>query len=260
MPQSLFLADGAQYIDGVGSPSGAPWLMDIGVAYLGGSKAFVRRGLCRFNLLGAPYAGRALTGGDAIVSAELLLDVAGGIGPSGWGAYVERISRPDWDYTQATWALYRAGASWTAPGGDVAAPPASIAFAAPASGALAVDGMAPYVTDALAGRGGAVLLRLKAGDEQPATSQSISITAGQASSLRPRLRVTYASSEPAPIDRPHPGVMHGSRRAAAAAASPAATAGTGAPAASGARPSRPRGPALRGARPGAPRKRSIGRD
>ena len=60
MPQSTFFPEGAQLIDGVSQTFAPAWLMDVGVAYVGGSKAFARRSLVRFNVFGAASEGRAL--------------------------------------------------------------------------------------------------------------------------------------------------------------------------------------------------------
>jgi len=130
----------------------------------------------------------------------MLLDTITVAGPAGWSATIERIWRADWDYTTADWTRFKAGSNWTAAGGDVATPPAAVAFASPSvAGEQIIAGMAAYVTDAIANRGGRVLLRLKAVDEAPAQSQWVAYQANLESATRPRLRVTYVAAEPSPI-------------------------------------------------------------
>jgi hypothetical protein len=211
MPTSTFHIIGAQFIDAI-NPTFAPaWLFDVGTAYIGPSKSFVRRGLARFDVFGLASEGRSLNAADVILDAELLLDAIGVVGAAGAPARVERISRGDWDYATANWNVYRTGASWTAGGGDVATPPPAVTFGTPgALGAFVVGGMAAFVTDAVANRAGAVLLRMKLDGEAPPSSQWFSVNAAQTHALRMRLRVTYQSAEPTPIAEP--GTSVGSAR------------------------------------------------
>ena len=200
MPQSTFAADGTQFIDGVSqsyAPAGFWW---VGTGYLGGSKSFVRRSLAAFDVFGPAASGRPLTPADTVTAADLLLAYVSAIGPSGWNAMVDRIARADWDYASADWTHYKSGALWTTAGGDVATPPAPVAMTvAPAGGEQVVPGMLAFVTDAMALRGGRVLLRLRAVDEGPAESTWASYDAALTSPTRPRLRVTYVATEPSPI-------------------------------------------------------------
>jgi hypothetical protein len=203
MPQSIFAANATQFIDGVDTDFAPAGLWNLGVQYLGATKAFVRRCLGGFDLFGPAAAGRPLAPSDSITAAELLLDVIGVAGPAGWPAAIERLTRADWDYTAADWLRYRTGATWTAPGGDVAPPPPAAPFTSPAlPGEQVAPGMLAFVTDAIADRGGIVLLRLKASDEAPAQSQWVAYQANLASPTRPRLRVTYVAAEPSPIAGP----------------------------------------------------------
>lgn len=202
MPQSIFAAEGTQFIDGV-SPAFAPagqW--NLGVLYLGASKSAARRCLGRFDLFGPTVSGRALLPGDVITDAELLLETTSVVGPGGWSARIERITRADWDFTTANWNRYKTGANWTAGGGDVATPPPAVTFASPGvGGVFVIGGLAAFVADAITLRGGLALMRLKADDEQPAQSSMCTFDAVLTSALRPRLRVTYAATPPTPIDR-----------------------------------------------------------
>ncbi len=107
MPQSIFAANATQFVDQV-SPTYAPaqyW--NLGAQYIGGSKGFVRRCLGGFDVFGAAASGRALTLTDTLTAAELMLETLTVIGPTGWGAKLERLSRADWDYTVADWTRTR---------------------------------------------------------------------------------------------------------------------------------------------------------
>lgn len=210
MAQSIFAANATQFIDAIDTGFAPSGIWNLGVEFLGPSKAFVRRCLAGFDVLGAAASGRALRAGDAITAAELVLQTTLVVGPTGWAARVERISRADWDYTTANWNRYRVGSNWTAGGGDVATPPAHVAVSSPSvAGEQVIAGMAEFVTDAIANRGGVVLVRVKADAEAPAQSQWCSYDASLASSARPRLRVTYSAAEPSPIDNPHASAMIG---------------------------------------------------
>src|SRR5438552_1051009 len=72
---------------------------------------------------------------------------------------LDRVTRADWDYLTATWNQYKAGSNWTSIGGDVdAAVPGELSYASPgAYGPYAIPGLGPYVSDAIANRGGLVL-------------------------------------------------------------------------------------------------------
>lgn len=204
MPQSIFAASGTQFIDAIDPTFAPPGIWNLGVVYLGGSKSAVRRCLGCFDVFGAAASGRPLTIADTLTSAELILETTSVAGPSAWPARIERITRADWDYTTANWNRYKTGSNWTTAGGDVATPPSALAFTSPtAGGEFVIAGMLDFVTDAIANRGGHVLLRLKADDEQPAQSQWCAFVAALGASLGPRLRVTYTATEPTPIDQPH---------------------------------------------------------
>jgi hypothetical protein len=231
MPQSLFLANATQYIDGVTPTFAMAGRWDLGVQYVGASKGFVRRTLASFNVFGGAMSGRPLAGSDTIVSAELIANVTLIIGPSGWPATIERITRVDWDYATADWTHYKTGASWTVAGGDVATPPAAVGFTSPSTtGDAVISGLLEFVTDAIALRSGLVIVRLRANNEAPAQTQWCNFDAMLTSAARPRLRVTYESATPAPIAE-----WHGTHLGVAAGNKPAAPSGHAAPA----RPARP---------------------
>ena len=203
MAQSIFAAEATQFIDGIDQDYAPAGLWNLGVEFLGTTKAFARRCLGGFDVFGQATAGRPLLAADEITSAELVLNTTTVIGSGGWAATIERIARADWDYTSADWTRYRTGANWTAGGGDVAAPPTAVGFTSPsAGGEFVIAGMTAFVTDAIANRGGKALLRLRANNEEPSQSQWCAFTASLSSSLRPRLRITYVAAEPSPIDDP----------------------------------------------------------
>ena len=213
MPQSTFLADATQFIDGV-NPTFAPaGIWNLGVAYLGGSKSFVRRSLGSFNVFGAASPGRPLASSDTVTAAELVLQTASLIGPSGWPASIERITRADWDYGSSDWTHYKTGALWTVAGGDVATPPSPVGLLSPAGGEQVIAGMLAFVTDAIANRGGRVIIRIKADDEAPSQSQWCAYDASLSSPTRPRLRVTYTAADPTPIAHPTPPTIRGASAA-----------------------------------------------
>jgi len=214
MPQSVFAAETTQFIDGVDTDYGPPGVWNLGVEFMGSSKAMMRRCLAGWDVFGAAASGRALRITDNIVAAEMLLEATAFAGPAGWGVTADRIARADWDYLTADWTRYRIGSNWTAGGGDVATPPAAVGFSSPtAPGEQVVGGMLGFVTDAIAHRGGKVLLRLKADNEAPSQSQWAAYTAMLTASQRPRLRVTYIPADPAPISEPHAPSLRGERAA-----------------------------------------------
>jgi hypothetical protein len=223
MPQSIFLSNGQGSIDGVATTGNYGNYWNLGVQYLGPTKAALRRCIGVFDVFGAALSGRPLTASDVLVSAELVLEVVTVVGPAGWGAGIERVTRLDWDYTTSTWNEYKAGGAWTVAGGDVASPPAAVAFTSPAmNGEQVIGGMIAFVTDAIASRGGKVVLRLKADDEVPAQTQWCSYEANIGRETRARLRVTYESHEAAPIGRPEGRVFRGARPAGAGRTAPPA--------------------------------------
>lgn len=238
MAQSTFYADAFQSIDGVDHDFAPAWVLDLGTAYLGGSKSLMRRGLLGFSLHGTAAEGRPLTSGDSIVSAALLLEVTSIIGASAWPARIERNVRTDWDVYTADWTRYRFGSPWASPGGDVSAPPDDVTFTSPAGpGAFEVAGLAAFVVDALALRSGRVLLRLRAEDEAPPASAAVSFAGLPDGAARPRLRVTYVAAQAGDVSRDgvrSPGEARGVRSAPGArAARPARSAGAARPARGG---------------------------
>ncbi|HXK33945.1 MAG TPA: hypothetical protein VNM91_08055 [Dehalococcoidia bacterium] len=239
MAQSTFYADAFQFIDGVDQDFAPAWALDIGTAYLGGSKSLVRRGLLGFAVQGPAAEGRALTAGDELMSATLLLQTTSIIGAASWAARVERNVRADWDVHTADWNRYRTGGAWTSPGGDVGAPPDDVTFTSPAGlGAFEVPGLEAFVADAVALRSGRVLLRIKADDEAPPASAVASFAGLPDGALRPRLRVTYVAAEPGDISRDRAHNLRGGRAAEARAADAAAGAAMPARGAGAAPPAR----------------------
>ncbi len=228
MPQSTWDADAMGTIDGTNPGTAYASACDLGFFYGGGAKAFVRRVLIGFDLNSAPSAGRMLVPSDAVVSASLVLCATVVVGPVGWGAKASRVARADWDDATATWSVYKTGSPWTAAGGDVASPPPEVSFASPSSlGDFTITGMDAHVTDALANRSGLLLVRLKADVEADAGGVSRYVSGSDLHApAGPRLVVTYASADPAPIDRPDGavGVATGARASRLSSAARSSTA------------------------------------
>jgi len=197
---------------------------NIGLVYVGGSKTGLRRALMTFDVFGAAAEGRALRANDVIESAELVFEILTILGTSGMACQAERVTRADWDAATATWNSYKTGNAWTAGGGDVGTPPSALTYNGPtALGPFEIAGAAGFVTDAIANRGGLVNLR------HMLVNESLGVTAewspdNGVGSTRLRLRVTYASVEPAPLAEPveSPASARGSDVAQAARAGRAA--------------------------------------
>ena len=204
MPQSIFLALATQYIDGQHTTAVHTGEWNLGTLDAGGAKLNLDRCLGSFDLRGAAQSGRPLTPTDTITAADLILYCTAFLGPAGWAAWIERMTRADWDSASGNWNNYKAGSAWTAAGGDVGTSPAPLAFSSPSvSGDQTITGMLAFVTDAIANRSGKVLLRLRANDESPtAGTKWAAYAADPALAQAPRLRVTYESADPAPIERP----------------------------------------------------------
>jgi hypothetical protein len=239
MPQSVWHASAMCTIDGSDPATNYFGAFDLGFFYASGTKSFRRRVIVGFDLDAAPAEGRTLAPTDVVASATLMVYVTVLVGPAGWGAKAARLDRADWDDATATWNVYKTGSAWTAAGGDVATPPADVAFTSPAAlGDFSIGGLEVHVADAIASRGGLLLLRLKPDVEADAHGVSTYISgADLGTSLAPRLTVTYASADPAPIARPHAHREIGARASASAPARRASAARSG-DAAHPARPSR----------------------
>jgi hypothetical protein len=65
-----------------------------------------------------------------------------------------------------------------------------------------VPGLLPFVTDAIASRGGDVLLHSMNTDETPATTRFWTAVSALSDDRRPRLTVTYQSATPRPMEHP----------------------------------------------------------
>jgi hypothetical protein len=210
MPQSVFKCANTCAIDAIAPSNTFPNIGDVGVYLVGGTKGILRRALATFDLFGAAAEGRALRPTDAILLAELLGDVQAVNGPT-FQVDTQRLTRADYVAAQATWNNYKTATPWTAAGGDVAAPPAVASFTSPASlGDQVIQAnLAAFVTDALANRGGLVLLRWNATNENPGVTAIYTTHADPSYTPALRLRVTYADVTPTGIDRPGPATLHG---------------------------------------------------
>jgi hypothetical protein len=222
LPQSVFVGSNPCSLDEIAPTVTHANIGDVGVYLVGGSKGILRRALATFDVFGAPTSGRSLLASDTITLAEMLCYVTSAVGPA-FQVDTERLARADYVAAEATWNNYRASSPWTAGGGDVAAPPAAASFTSPSGTGdqVAQSNLAPFVVDAVANRGGLVVLRWKAQDENPGVTAIYSIAADPSYTPPLRLRVTYLSPEPSPIDRPEWSELHG---AAAAKPAPAARA------------------------------------
>ncbi len=170
----------------------------------------------------------AFDAGTQVNSAELLQNIETLMLPS-FTEKLDRVTRADWDYLTATWNQYKAGSNWTSIGGDVdAVTPGELSYASPGGyGDFAIAGLGPYVSDAIANRGGLVLLRTNHATENSGITQFH--TCATSASGRPRLRVDYRSSALIAVDDPHPQMRAPARAASAAAGERATGAATPAP-------------------------------
>ena len=232
MAQSTFKAFNTVTIDRITTSYNGKNLFRNGALILGSSKASDRNVVHTFDLL-APDDGLPLAPTSQISLVELLGNVTAVIG----GAYnmlAERLMRADYDYLTATWAEYKSGSAWTTPGGDISSAPLGIDVPFPAftgDGVICTT-LAPFVVDALANRGGKLLLHWRLDPVGPSQSQQVTLKAAPATdSDIVRLRVTYTSLQPGVEDRPHGEALPGQRAASPArsarVAAPASAAGVG---------------------------------
>ena len=196
-----------------------------GAIILGNTKTADRNVIDTFDSL-APDDGLPLEETATIVLAELLGNVTTIIGGP-YNMLAERLTRPDYDALTATWTQYKTGSPWTTPGGDFAATPAGIDVPFPSftgDGVLST-GLAPFVVDALANRGGKLCLHWRLDPVGPQQSQQVTLKAAPLTdSDVTRLRVTYTSLLPAAEDNPRGLTLRGAGPAPPADASTAAKA------------------------------------
>lgn len=204
MPTSTFLPEQMNSIDYVPWPPGSavPDVFNLGLYYLGGSKALQRRPLIDWNVYGPALSGRPLGSGDVLTSAEIILYPTSIVGASGFECRIERNTRADWIEGQANWQNYKTGNAWTTAGGDVDATPAPLLFNGPTVlfADMEIAGALDFVEDAIDNRGGVVRVRFRKSDEAVSTSHYW--TADSGATLGPRLRVAYATAEPRAVLRP----------------------------------------------------------
>ncbi len=221
MPQSMFKAIHTVTIDRISPAVNGKDLFRLGALVVGSGKSVDRRVIHTFDLH-APDDGLPLDVASQVSAAELLGNVTAVVG----GAYnmlTERLTRADYDYLTATWNEYKAGSAWTTAGGDVASDPAPIFTVFPSStGDIVICAtLAAMVGDALANRGGKLLLRWSISPPAPSQSEHVTVKAAPAvDSDVTRLRVTYTTLIPAAEDRP----AHQAGRVGTAASAPAAAA------------------------------------
>lgn len=203
MPQAVFNCSNTCAIDAIAPNATYTSIGDVGVFLIGGSKGILRRALATFDVFGAATSGRPLNSTDVVVLAELLGEVTGINGPA-FQVDTERLTRANYNGIEATWNNYRAGTPWTAAGGDVDTVPAAASFTSPATpGDQVVQAnLAPFVIDAVANRGGLVVLRWRAHNENPGVTSIYTTFAAPSHVPALRLRVTYQSLAPTPIEHP----------------------------------------------------------
>ena len=192
MAQSTFKAFNTVTIDRIATTYNGKNLFRNGALILGSSKASDRNVIHTFDLL-APDDGLPLTATSQIGLVELLGNVTAVIGGS-YNMLAERLTRADYDYLTATWAEYKGGSAWITPGGDFSSTPAGIDVPFPAftgDGVICAT-LAPFVADALANRGGKLLLHWRLDPVGPSQSQQVTLkVAPVTDSDIVRLRVTY---------------------------------------------------------------------
>jgi hypothetical protein len=104
-----------------------------------------------------------------IVSAKLVREVDF-VSVGNFAATVYRCTRPaTWVESEVTWIRYRTGDLWTDGGGDYDdTTPTPVGFTeAAATGSKEITGLAGFVEDALASRGGVLSMILRPDDEDP---------------------------------------------------------------------------------------------
>lgn len=203
------------------------------VMYAGGTKTQWRRGIVNFDV-------SALAGGAQIIAAKLVRELTVIVNP-GRQAILSRCTRPaDWLENEVTWTWYRVGAAWTHGGGDYddAGPPAAVTYTEAAStGVHELPGLAAFVTDALANRGGIVSLITRLADEDPDVTTQYGWHSREAGAQGWRLVIDYVPfSEPG-----HRSLVAGPLAAGEGSMRPAQPAGAMRPARPG-RPARPAPP------------------
>src|SRR5438477_5235215 len=192
MAIATFVTTGGGCIDGKAPTSSFPGLYTCGISYLDAGKDQQRRLLLGFNVFAPSLEGAVFNAGTVINSADLMQNIQTLMLPS-FTEKLDRVTRADWDYVTATWNQYKSGSNWTTIGGDVdAAVPGELSYPSPGGfGDYAIQGLGPYVSDAIANRGGLVVLRMNHATETGGVTQ-YHICANTLEG-KPRLRVDYRS-------------------------------------------------------------------
>lgn len=156
------------YLSGVSKNAnyGAGQYSQARIVYVGDTKAAWERALGEFDV--------SELAGATIGSAKLVRHVWSLPGGGGHDAVLTRCSRPgEWVESQVSWNQYKSGATWTTEGGDVDDNvPGKLTYSEPTStGDHEISGLATYVVDALANRGGIVSLLIRLADEDPDVDQ-----------------------------------------------------------------------------------------
>lgn len=201
------------------------------ILYAGGTKLQWRRGIANFDV--SDLAGAAVNAAKLVREISYLVN-------GGQEAILSRCTRPaDWVEYEVTWGQFRLSSPWTNGGGDFddAGPPASLTYVEPlGSGEHEIQGLAPFVTDALENREGIVSLITRLAHEAPGVSTQYAWDSREVGSRGWRLVVEYT-----PYASPSPG-RRSARRSRLAAGRAAARPIRPATPAAVSEPARPRAP------------------
>jgi len=174
---------------------------DCGVFYLGAPKNMLRRAFLSFDVFGPAAEGRPLTPADALTAADLLTASGSLLGTTGFACTLSRVDRAGYDPTRATWNTYNGTNAWASLGGDFNTPTLSLTSPTVPLAPFTVSNLLPFVTDAIALRGGLVRFAFYAVNEAPGTTALWACDDGSLPT-RPRLRVTWEAADPTPIAPP----------------------------------------------------------
>ena len=156
--------------------------------------------------------------GATIIAAKLVREITSVVSGAGPEAKLSRCTRAgNWVESQVTWLIYSSGNDWTSAGGDFddIGPPAALTYNEPtATGPHAIEGLLPFVEDALESWGGIVSLITRLSDEIPDVDTGAAWFAqGHPQSWRlvveyappgPGRRTTPTRTPVGPSRRPHP--------------------------------------------------------
>ena len=189
------------------------------VLYSGETKTTWERTIVDFDVSGLA--------GATIIAAKLVREITSVVSGAGPEAKLSRCTRAgEWVESEVTWLRYKSGADWTIVGGDFddTGPPAALIYNEPTvTGEHEIDGLSPFVEDAIENWGGIVSLITYLVNEVPNVDTGAAWKAlGHPQSWR--LVVEYAPPDPGrrsrptrtpvgPSRRPHPPASAATRMA-----------------------------------------------